>query len=155
MNNRNLRTLDVDVHASEELIAHVPADVIAVSESGLRTADDLVRLGQLGYRAFLIGERLMTADDPGAALKDLVTAVLTTKDTKDTREYLGWTVNSREYRVDLPDTFGQAGGQDDGGRRLRRPGDDGRPPSGFRKSPWDPLRTPMRFDQRRLDLRPR
>jgi len=57
-----------------------------VSESGLRTADDLVRLGQLGYRAFLIGERLMTADDPGAALKDLVTAVLTTKDTKDTRD---------------------------------------------------------------------
>ena len=74
VNNRNLRTLDVDVHASEELIAHVPADVIAVSESGLRTADDLVRLGQLGYRAFLIGERLMTADDPGAALKEMIPA---------------------------------------------------------------------------------
>src|SRR5204863_1388718 len=64
VNNRNLRTLDVNVHASEELIARMPANVVAVSESGLRTADDLLRLRKLGYRAFLIGERFMTAEDP-------------------------------------------------------------------------------------------
>lgn len=75
VNNRNLRTLDVDVHASETLIARMPADVIAVSESGLRTADDLTRLRQLGYRAFLIGERFMTADDPGAMLKQLLASL--------------------------------------------------------------------------------
>src|SRR5438128_1718479 len=51
VNNRNLRTLQVDVHASEALIARMPADVIAVSESGLKTAADLARLKGLGYRA--------------------------------------------------------------------------------------------------------
>jgi indole-3-glycerol phosphate synthase len=66
VNNRNLRTLEVDVHASEELIAQIPAGVVAVSESGLKTAEDLIRLRHLGYGAFLIGERFMTAPDPGA-----------------------------------------------------------------------------------------
>jgi indole-3-glycerol phosphate synthase len=73
VNNRNLRTLEVDVTASEELIAVMPRNVVAVSESGLRTPDDLARLRQLGYRAFLIGERLMTAPDPGGALRELLT----------------------------------------------------------------------------------
>ena len=72
VNNRNLRTLEVDVRASETMIAKMPKDIIAVSESGLKTAGDLVRLQMLGYRAFLIGERFMTAADPGAGLKMLV-----------------------------------------------------------------------------------
>jgi indole-3-glycerol phosphate synthase len=86
VNNRNLRTLQVDVHASDELIAGMPDDVIAVSESGLRTSDDLVRLNQLGYRAFLIGERFMAAADPGSALKSLLASATAaeTGDTEDT-----------------------------------------------------------------------
>ncbi len=72
VNNRNLRTLQVDVHASEALIALMPAEVIAVSESGLKTAADLARLKALGYGAFLIGERFMSATDPGAALAELL-----------------------------------------------------------------------------------
>ena len=72
VNNRNLRTLAVDLDASERLIARMPADVVAISESGLKTAADVTRLRELGYRAFLIGERLMTADDPGAALAQLL-----------------------------------------------------------------------------------
>jgi indole-3-glycerol phosphate synthase len=75
VNNRNLRTLTVDVAASETLIARIPKDVVAVSESGLRTSDDLLRLRHLGYRAFLIGERFMTTADPGAALRDLLAGV--------------------------------------------------------------------------------
>jgi indole-3-glycerol phosphate synthase len=75
INNRNLRTLEVDVKASEALIALMPPDVVAVSESGLRTPDDLARLRQLGYRAFLVGERLMTVPDPGRALRELLTGV--------------------------------------------------------------------------------
>ena len=71
VNNRNLRTLQVDVQASEALMALMPTDVIAVSESGLKTAADITRLKSLGYRAFLIGERFMTAADPGAALSEL------------------------------------------------------------------------------------
>ena len=75
VNNRNLRTLDVDVKASETLIARMPKGAIAVSESGLRTADDLIRLRGLGYQAFLVGERFMTTADPGAALKELLAGV--------------------------------------------------------------------------------
>ena len=74
VNNRNLRTLEVDVHASEELIARMPPEIVAISESGLKTSEDLVRLRSLGYRAFLIGERLMTAADPGAELTRLLAA---------------------------------------------------------------------------------
>ena len=85
VNNRNLRTLQVDVHASDALIAHVPADVIAVSESGLKTAADITRLKGLGYRAFLIGERFMTAAEPGEQLKALLAAAAGTKDAEVTK----------------------------------------------------------------------
>ena len=83
VNNRNLRTLQVDVHASETLIARMPADVIAVSESGLKTAADLARLEALGYRAFLIGERFMSATDPGAALAELLGPATAERRTAD------------------------------------------------------------------------
>jgi len=85
VNNRNLRTLAVDVRRSETLIARIPRDVIAVTESGLRTAEDLLRLRQLGYRAFLMGERFMIEPDPGAALEALLESWAATKDTKDTK----------------------------------------------------------------------
>ena len=75
VNNRNLRTLEVDVDVSERVAARMPRDVIAVSESGLKSADDLRRFQRLGYRAFLIGERFMTATDPGAALAEMMTAL--------------------------------------------------------------------------------
>jgi len=74
VNNRNLRTLAVDVDASRRLINRMPPEVIAVSESGLKSAEDLVRLRQSGYRAFLIGERFMTRPDPGGELEALLNA---------------------------------------------------------------------------------
>jgi indole-3-glycerol phosphate synthase len=72
VNNRNLRTLMVDLRVSDEVMARVPDDIIAVSESGLKTSADLVRLRKLGYRAFLIGERFMTDPDPAAGLRTLL-----------------------------------------------------------------------------------
>jgi indole-3-glycerol phosphate synthase len=75
VNNRNLRTLEVDVKSSETLIARMPNGVVAVSESGLRTSDDLIRLRSLGYRAFLVGERFMTTPNPGSALRELIAGV--------------------------------------------------------------------------------
>ena len=82
VNNRNLRTLEVDVTASETLAARIPRGIVSVSESGLKTPADLIRLRQLGYNAFLIGERFMIEKDPGAELRALL---LATKDTKDTK----------------------------------------------------------------------
>lgn len=72
VNNRNLRTLAVDLEASRRLAARMPAGVLAVAESGLRTGADLRDLAAIGYRAFLVGERLMSAPDPGAALAELL-----------------------------------------------------------------------------------
>jgi indole-3-glycerol phosphate synthase len=72
VNNRNLRTLEVDVRNSDDLVAKMPPDVVAVSESGLKSAEDLLRLQRSGYHAFLIGERLMAADDPGRALREIL-----------------------------------------------------------------------------------
>ena len=72
VNNRNLRTLAVDVDASYRLAGRMPADVIGVSESGLRSRADLERLSAAGYRAFLIGERFMTDADPAAAIAALI-----------------------------------------------------------------------------------
>jgi indole-3-glycerol phosphate synthase len=95
VNNRNLRTLDVHVTASEELIAEMPPDVIAVSESGLKTAADLARLRRLGYRAFLIGEALMTAPEPHARLAALLADAEDTQDTKDTKD----TKDAKDTRV--------------------------------------------------------
>lgn len=71
VNNRNLRTLAVDTTVSERLAARMPREVIAVSESGLGSADDVARMQRLGYRAFLIGERLMTSVDPAGDLARL------------------------------------------------------------------------------------
>jgi indole-3-glycerol phosphate synthase len=72
VNNRDLGTLEVDVATAARLIDEIPDDVVAVAESGLRTHDDLIRLRATGYDAFLVGERLMTAADPGLALNELL-----------------------------------------------------------------------------------
>jgi indole-3-glycerol phosphate synthase len=72
VNNRNLRTLVVDVGASDRLAAQMPAGVVSVSESGLQTRADLERLAAAGYRAFLIGERFMTDPDPAGAIAQLI-----------------------------------------------------------------------------------
>ena len=72
VNNRNLRTLAVDVDASYRLAGRIPANVVAVSESGLQSRADLARLAAAGYRAFLIGERFMTDGNPAAAIRDLM-----------------------------------------------------------------------------------
>jgi len=74
VNNRNLRTLAVDVSASDRLGSRVPRDVIAVSESGLKSRVELEHLAAAGYRAFLIGERFMTDPDPAGVIRRLTGA---------------------------------------------------------------------------------
>jgi indole-3-glycerol phosphate synthase len=71
VNNRNLKTLKVDVATSLHLAEFAPSGATLVAESGLRTRDDIVRLQAAGYRGFLIGEALMRAGDPLATLREL------------------------------------------------------------------------------------
>jgi indole-3-glycerol phosphate synthase len=72
VNNRDLHTLDVRIETSLELIDLIPDECIAVAESGLSTNADLVRLRNAGFDAFLIGEHLMRAENPAAALANLL-----------------------------------------------------------------------------------
>jgi len=74
VNNRDLKTLTVRVETSYELVEKIPDDCLAVAESGLRTYDDLKHLHAAGFDAFLIGEHLMLSPDPGAALRELLSA---------------------------------------------------------------------------------
>jgi len=72
INNRNLKTLEVDLATTEELAPQVPSDRVVVCESGLFTPDDLVRMSGIGARCFLIGESLMRQDDIAGAVRDLL-----------------------------------------------------------------------------------
>ena len=72
VNNRDLKNLEVRVQTSFDLIEHIPEGCIAVSESGIRTHDDLQKLHAAGFDAFLIGEQLMLAPLPGVALSSLL-----------------------------------------------------------------------------------
>lgn len=71
VNSRNLRTLGVDHAVLERLVPSIPDYAVKVAESGIRTGDDIRRLGAAGYDAFLVGERLIAQPDPGAALREL------------------------------------------------------------------------------------
>jgi indole-3-glycerol phosphate synthase len=74
VNNRDLKTLTVNVNTSFELIGRIPDDCIAVSESGLGTHDDLMKLHAAGFDAFLVGTHLMLSPDPAVALSSLLLA---------------------------------------------------------------------------------
>jgi indole-3-glycerol phosphate synthase len=82
VNNRDLSTFQVSLNTSERLIAEAPPNRILISESGLQSADSLLRLGKIGFRGFLMGEALMRAPDPEMALRDLFAAF---EDRKRTR----------------------------------------------------------------------
>jgi indole-3-glycerol phosphate synthase len=72
VNNRDLRDFQVHLETSLSLAEAIPEECIAVSESGLRTYDDLARLQRAGFDAFLIGEHVMQSADPAAALRALL-----------------------------------------------------------------------------------
>ena len=72
VNTRDLRTFKVDLQTAFELADRFPKDVVRVAESGIHSAEDISRLRAAWYHAFLVGESLMRADHPGAALRELM-----------------------------------------------------------------------------------
>jgi len=72
INNRDLRDFQVHLETSLSLADAIPEDSIAVSESGLRTHDDLARLRRAGFDAFLIGEHLMSGPDTASSMQALL-----------------------------------------------------------------------------------
>jgi indole-3-glycerol phosphate synthase len=71
INNRNLQTFEVSLDTTLTLKALVPADRLLVTESGIHTRDDVLRMGAAGVNAFLVGEAFMRASEPGEALAAL------------------------------------------------------------------------------------
>jgi indole-3-glycerol phosphate synthase len=72
INNRNLRTFEVDLENAFRLVEKIPAACVRVAESGIQSGSDIARLRSAGYQAFLIGESLMKAERPGEALAKLM-----------------------------------------------------------------------------------
>ena len=72
VNNRNLKTFEVRLENSLDLVEQLPAGAVRVAESGIHTIDDIKRLRAAGYHAFLVGESLMRQPSPGAALIQLL-----------------------------------------------------------------------------------
>jgi indole-3-glycerol phosphate synthase len=72
VNNRSLRTLETTLQTSFYLASDLPKDITLVSESGIRTREDIERLRAAGFHAVLIGEELMKAEDEGKALRELI-----------------------------------------------------------------------------------
>jgi indole-3-glycerol phosphate synthase len=75
VNNRDLKSFEVRLETSLELVDRIPSSVVRVAESGISTAEEMARLRGAGFDAFLIGESLMRQADPGAALKELLEGV--------------------------------------------------------------------------------
>ncbi len=74
VNNRNLKTLEVNKNQFLELAEFIPSSVVKIAESGIRTAQDLRTYAAAGADAVLVGEALVISDDPGKLVHDLVTA---------------------------------------------------------------------------------
>ena len=72
VNNRNLKTFEVKVDNSIDLFNHLPQNCIKVAESGFHTTNDVKRLFNAGYDAFLIGEKFMRSDNPGKTAADFM-----------------------------------------------------------------------------------
>ena len=71
INNRNLHTFAVDLKTTEELASEIPADCLGISESGIRTREDVKFVNAQGIHCLLVGESLMKHEDPAAALQNL------------------------------------------------------------------------------------
>ena len=72
VNNRDLKTFDVTIETGIRLGEQIPEGVLFVAESGIHQKSDIAQLGDAGADAFLVGERLVRSEDPGAALKELL-----------------------------------------------------------------------------------
>ena len=75
VNNRNLKTFNVDIETSISLSEKIPSNYVKISESGISNSSDIIKLKRFGFDGFLIGENFMKTDDPGKALSNLLNEI--------------------------------------------------------------------------------
>ena len=73
VNNRNLKTFEVDINMSKSLSEYIPDQFVKVSESGISNVETIITLKQYGYQGFLIGENFMKTENPGANAQEFIT----------------------------------------------------------------------------------
>lgn len=73
INNRDLKSFEVDLETSLKLRADIPENVLTVAESGIKDRSDVARLAAAGFNAILVGEVLMRSEDPGRKIKEMIT----------------------------------------------------------------------------------
>ncbi|WP_130736217.1 indole-3-glycerol phosphate synthase TrpC [Flavobacterium sp. J27] len=76
VNNRNLKTFEVSLDYSKELVNYIPDNFVKVSESGIYTVEEVKELQKHGYQGFLMGEHFMKTDDPGREAKDFINKLI-------------------------------------------------------------------------------
>jgi indole-3-glycerol phosphate synthase len=74
VNNRDLKTFHVDLQVTLDVMKHVPDNVAVISESGIKTRDDILRLADAGVKGFLVGESIVTAPNPSEKIRELIGA---------------------------------------------------------------------------------
>jgi indole-3-glycerol phosphate synthase len=72
VNNRNLKTFEVDLKYSIDICSKIPSEIVKISESGIESSNDIKLLIEKGFDGFLIGERFMKSEDPGSSLKKFI-----------------------------------------------------------------------------------
>ena len=72
VNNRNLKTFEVSLQNSIDLVPQIPNDFVKISESGLNSTEDVKLLKSYGFQGFLIGENFMKTDNPGKSLAEFI-----------------------------------------------------------------------------------
>ena len=75
VNNRNLKTFEVDINTSLQLIDKIPAGKPAIAESGISSVDSIITLKNAGFKGFLIGENFMKEEQPGKAFEEFVSGL--------------------------------------------------------------------------------
>ena len=71
INNRNLETFKIDLKTTKRLIQEIPKEILTISESGIKSSEDVENIKSSGVNIFLVGEAFMRAEDPGKELKNL------------------------------------------------------------------------------------
>jgi indole-3-glycerol phosphate synthase len=79
VNNRDLRTFNVDLATAERLAPLIPSEIVRVAESGIKTAEDVRRLQRAGFNALLVGESLLRQSDRARAVEELMAATIVEK----------------------------------------------------------------------------